>query len=250
MARRHRGRLGGLGLACGLLFLSAANSCVPQEPTLSAPCVEGCDDSAALGAACKEAEDCATGAACNGGFPGGYCQGSCEEGAGVGAACGGQGEGRCVPSVQGPAACLSGCDVANPDSCARAQTACYPLEGASGGVCHLRCGLDADCGGGLGCDGRGICRAATASCDGLTNAGCPQGQACFLSAEGAAFCGLQGQAPAGAACGRVAGCVAGHWCIEGSCQRLCAVDDFGACGGIPQLCTPVVRGFRLGYCRR
>ena len=52
----------------------------------------------------------------------------------------------------------------------------------------------------------------------------------------------------GDACNNVAGCVEGSWCVSGACQPLCDTDDFSACGGIPGLCTNIIRGSRLGVC--
>lgn len=234
-----------------MLSLTLMSGCVPgEESLLTEPCEEECNDEAAIGAPCEAAEDCATGDACNLGFVGGYCQGSCGEGSTAAGSCGEDDAGRCLPKSDGEGlACVVGCDPTNINSCERTELACYDI-GESAGACLGRCTADDQCGSGFGCDGQGLCRSGGANCDGLTNAGCPEGQGCYLTAEGASFCGLFGTALRNQACSRVAGCVEGHWCIEGTCRVLCATDDFNACGNRAALCTPVIRGFRLGFCRQ
>ncbi len=250
MSHPHRTAPGSL---FALLLLTAAlvTSCVPQEQeALTEPCTEDCNEMATIGSTCQQATDCAQGDACNLGVVNGYCQGSCEAEAAVGDVCNADMVGRCVARADGQGlACVVGCDPGAPSSCPRQETACYDVPGTEIGVCLPRCTADDQCGSGFGCDGQGICRTVGASCDGLTNSGCPSGQACYLSFEQASFCGLPGSKLTGQSCSRLSECVEGNWCVEGACRPLCAVDDFSACGNRPGVCTAVVRGFRLGYCR-
>lgn len=237
-------------MAAGLALV-ATLGCVPQEVEgLTEPCAEACNETAQLGSPCAEALDCNTGQACNLGFPGGYCQAQCVQGAGVGDACGQDGQGRCLTRADGQGlACLLGCPADEVGSCTRGDLACYPVEGTEAGVCHLRCGSDEICGEQGGCDGQGLCRAAVQNCDGLTSSGCPTGLECYLNPGLVPFCGLPGLRQPGQSCSRVADCVEGHWCVEGSCRALCAVDDFSACANRPAACRALVQGFRLGFCR-
>jgi hypothetical protein len=233
-------------LICCFLMLPG---CLPETATLTDPCASDCNDSANVGDACAEASDCAKGDACFLEFPGGYCQGFCAADDGQGDACGNDDSGVCVETDgEAAPACIGQCDAADPESCGRDTSACYSLEGEDVGVCYQRCASAGSCGSSMACDGQGLCRAAVSSCDALTGAGCREGNHCYLSANGLPFCGLAGQAGAGQACAVVAGCVANHWCVQGACRKLCDIEDFSACGGVPSLCTPVVSGTRVGVC--
>lgn len=235
------------------LFLSGVLlvACLPEaEPALTDPCTADCNESATVGGPCVEATDCAAGDACRTDFPGGYCQGFCEGSVDEGTPCGNDESGVCV-QADGIPVCVGRCDPADPASCGRDVTACYELATVEGvGICHVRCASGADCSDGYACDGQGLCRPPVQTCDGLTDAGCADGTHCYLSAQGVPFCGLAGEAGRGAACSVVAGCVAGHWCIQGACRAKCDIDDFAACGGVPADCTPLVSGTRLGFCVR
>ena len=239
-------------LVCSMILtlFTAGGACVQQEVLLTEPCIEGCNEAAELGATCASAEDCALEQACNLAFPGGYCQGFCEEGALTGAACGSD-AGICMPTLEGEHHCLDGCDAGTPSSCEREGFVCYPVTGTeTAGICHLQCFIDSECGEGQGCDGQGLCRFGTSACDALSNAGCPEGMGCYMSAQGQFFCGLSGPGRLGEACATTAGCTEGLWCIEGQCQQLCEVRDLTACGNLPALCRPILRGQSLGFCRR
>ena len=180
-AKDWRPALMGLLRWAPLLLLTATiavslTSCLPQD-TITDPCEEECNDDALVGDPCGAAEDCATGSFCNLGFPGGYCQHACTSDS-VGEACGPNEAGVCisVPDNEDGASCVAACDPSSPDTCGRAETACYALPDGSGGMCNARCITDADCLGGMACDGVGLCRSPVAVCDGMTGQGCPAGQ--------------------------------------------------------------------------
>jgi hypothetical protein len=218
--------------------------CAPEDEGLTDPCEADCNESALIGAPCASANDCALGNACILTFPGGYCVGECADSAVHGDACG-EG-GRCVVTAETPEpVCLAGCDAASPDSCERADTACYPLAGLSAGVCHLRCASDADCGG-LGCDGAGVCRSLVSACEPRTNAGCDGAMTCFQSSVGF-FCGLSGSSHVGEGCVADADCAAGALCAQGACQVRCDPELLSACGDFDS-CMPVPGDPSQGYC--
>jgi len=230
-----------------LVLLSVATSvvlgCVGDQPLVTEPCTEGCSASALVGAACEAATDCPEGSFCNLAFPGGYCQASCEE-ATFGDPCGPGDSGVCVPD--GSAfTCLGTCEPGTPSSCARPEAACYAYANTTTGVCHIRCGRDADCGAGLACDGQGVCRALGAGCDLLTDAGCGADLRCMASEAGTPFCGWAGAGRSGQPCASNAICGADLICSRGVCAQRCDPEQTWACGDVAA-CQPLGGG--VGAC--
>lgn len=237
-------------LLLSLLLLLCA--CIEEPELLTQPCAEGCNESASIGSPCQKAEDCATEAFCNLGFPGGYCQVFCGEGATTGDACGPENAGYCLDWGEQGAVCLGACDPnQSGDQCPHPKSRCYPVAGEPNkGICHTRCSADQDCGDGLACDGQGFCQPVVATCDGLSNQGCGEGLECFLSPNVGPFCGYPGETAPGQACTGVADCTSGQWCVNSRCLSKCDSSSFSSCGGVPSACRPLVSGTRLGFCIR
>jgi len=218
-------------------------ACAAQE-LITEPCEEGCNENAVIGASCSVAEDCSKGSYCHLGYLEGYCQLDCEQ-LNRGDVCGPEDSGVCLVGG-GQSVCMASCSGAQDNSC-NTGTSCYTLDDGIS-VCDISCSSDSDCGNGLACDGAGRCQPGVASCDELTSQGCPAGLSCFISNAVGYFCGENGAARQGEACTNVAGCERDLWCVGGSCQPLCDVDNVYACQGIPSACLNVSRGSRAGVC--
>lgn len=75
--------------------------------------------------------------------------------------------------------------------------------------------------------------AGAGDCD-VLDARCPTGRTCYPAAEGGS-CAWEGTTRENGACTFQNDCVAGTSCVEGSCRRLCSLDD--SAGGCAATCV-------------